>query len=133
MSYPDWADVLDIGDPLLDEQHKQLFAIADDLMNAIARGEGEAALKSVFERLLAYTQYHFKEEEMHMERIGYPDRDVHTAEHVLLMMRVRTLWRLIQNGEIITPQGVSVFINDWIVEHIMHKDELIGEYARARR
>jgi hemerythrin len=133
MSYPDWADVLDIGDPLLDEQHKQLFAIADDLMKAIARGEGEAVLKSVFERLLAYTQYHFKEEESHMERIGYPDRDAHTAEHVLLMMRVRTLWRLIQNGEIITPQGVSVFVNDWIVDHIMHKDGLIGEYARARR
>lgn len=132
MSYPDWAIVLDIGEPVIDKQHKQLFAIANDLMAAIGRGEGEAALKDVFERLKAYTRYHFTEEEAFMERIGYPDRDAHVAEHVLLLIRVNTLWRLIENDQIITPDGVSLFINDWIVEHIMHKDALIGEYARAR-
>ncbi|MFH1913313.1 MAG: hemerythrin family protein [Pseudomonadota bacterium] len=132
MSYPDWAIVLDIGDPVIDEQHKHLFAIANDLMAATGRGEGEDMLKNIFERLKAYTRYHFEEEEAFMERIGYPDRDAHVAEHVLLLIRVNTLWRLIEHGEIITPNGISLFVNDWIVEHIMHKDALIGEYARAR-
>jgi len=133
MHFPDWTTVLDIGDPVIDEQHTHLFAIADDLMVSIGRNEGNAILKNIFERLKAYTRYHFKEEEAYMERIGYPDLDAHVAEHVLLMMRVNTLWRLIENGEIITPQGVSLFVNDWIAEHIMHKDALIGEYAKARR
>jgi hemerythrin-like metal-binding protein len=133
MSFPDWADVLGIGLPILDEQHKQLFAVADDLLNAIARGEGEAALKDTFERLKAYTRYHFKEEEAYMTRIGYPGESEHTAEHVLLLIRVNTLWRLIESGQIVSPRGISLFVNDWIVEHIMHKDAMIGEYARALR
>jgi hemerythrin len=132
MSKLDWSDVLDIGLPLLDEQHKQLFAIADDLLTAIARGEGDAALKDIFDRLKAYTQYHFKEEEAYMVSIGYPDYEAHKAEHVLLMMRVNTLWRLIENGELITPKGVALFISDWIVDHIMHKDELIGRFAKSQ-
>lgn len=133
MSFPDWADVLDIGLPILDVQHKQLFAIADDLQNSIARGEGEAALKDTFERLKAYTRYHFTEEEAYMARIGYPGQSEHTAEHVLLLIRVNTLWRLIESGQIVSPGGISLFINDWIVEHIMHKDAMIGEYAKALR
>ncbi len=131
MPTPDWSDVLNIGLPILDEQHKQLFAIADDLLSAIARGEGEAVLKDIFDRLKSYTKYHFKEEEEYMRRIGYPKAEEHAAEHVLLMMRVNTLWRLIENGEIISPKGVSLFVSDWIVEHIMDKDGQIGQFAKA--
>lgn len=129
----DWSDVLDIGLPLLDEQHKQLFAIASDLQDSIVRGEGAPALKDTFERLKAYTRYHFTEEEAYMTRIGYPGQSEHKAEHVLLLIRVNTLWRLIESGEIVSPKGIALFINDWIVEHIMHKDAMIGEYARALR
>jgi hemerythrin-like metal-binding protein len=112
MPTPDWSDVLNIGLPILDEQHKQLF-------------------KDIFDRLKAYTKYHFKEEEAYMKRIGYPKTEEHSAEHVLLLMRVNTLWRLIENGEIISPKGVSLFVSDWIVEHIMDKDGQIGQFAKA--
>ena len=127
-----WTNELTIGLPSLDEQHMQLFAISNDLLNAITRGEGEAVLKEIFDRLKAYTEYHFKEEEAYMEKIGYPELDAHAAEHALLLVRVNTLWRLLQGGESISPKGVSLFISDWIVGHIMERDAQIGKYAKSK-
>lgn len=132
MTYLDWTDALDLGLPLLDEQHKQLFAISNDLLDAIARGEGQDILKDIFDRLKEYTQYHFKEEEAYMKKIGYNDFDAHAAEHALLLVRVNTLWRMIKSGEHISPQGASLFLSDWITEHILHRDALIGRFAKDK-
>lgn len=131
MTQLEWTDVLAIGLPAIDKQHTRLFAISNDLLNAIAQDEGKSALKEIFDQLKDYTQYHFKAEEAYMEKIGYPELSSHAAEHALLLVRVNTLWRLLQNGELISPEGVSLFINDWIVEHIMEKDVLIGKYAKS--
>lgn len=126
-----WTEVLNIGLPELDEQHKRLFAISDDLLNAIGNGHGEDALRETFDRLKEYTEEHFKAEEAYMNEIKYPDRERHADEHILLLTRVNTLWRLIQSGEIISPKGISLFISDWIVDHIMEKDAAIGKYANS--
>lgn len=131
MTQLEWTDVLAIGLPAIDKQHTRLFAISNDLLNAIAQDEGKSALKKIFDQLKDYTQYHFKAEEAYMEKIGYPELSSHAAEHALLLVRVNTLWRLLQNGELISPDGVSLFINDWIVEHIMEKDVRIGKYAKS--
>lgn len=130
MAY-DWKDVLDIGFPRLDEQHKELFAISSELMDAIAEGKGEEELKATFDRLKAYTELHFREEEAYMKEIGFPDLEEHAAEHSLLLVRVNTLWRLIQSGEPISPKGVSLFISEWIAGHIMEKDARIGRFAKS--
>lgn len=127
----DWTEALAIGLPALDDQHKQLFTIFDDLIKAIERSEGEDALKEIFTRLKEYTKYHFTDEENYMKGIGYPDSDSHAAEHALLMVRVDTLWRLLEGGENVSPKGVSLFISDWIVGHIINSDTKIGHYAAS--
>ena len=132
MTQLDWTDDLATGLPLVDEQHMQLFTISNDLLSAISQGEGEALLKEIFDRLKAYTEYHFKAEEAYMKKIGYPEFTPHAAEHALLLVRVNTLWRLLQDGEAISPKGVSLFLGDWIVGHIMKEDAQIGEYARSK-
>ncbi|CCH48554.1 bacteriohemerythrin [Pseudodesulfovibrio piezophilus] len=128
----DWTAALNIGLDVLDEQHKQLLTIGNDLLDAIRRGEGETILKETFNRLKAYTVYHFKEEEAYMKEIGFPDLDSHAADHALLLVRVNTLWRMLESGENISPKGVSLFLSDWINEHILHRDAEIGRFANSR-
>lgn len=126
-----WTDDLSVGLASVDDQHKQLFAIANDLLEAVESGKGEAVLKETFDHLKAYAEFHFKEEEAFMKEVGYPGISAHTAEHALLLMRVNTLWRLIQKGENISPKGVSLFVTEWITDHIMDKDNMIGEFVRS--
>lgn len=133
MGYDDRAKVLNIGLPILDEQHKRLFAIFDDLLAAIVEGQGEEILKDIFDRLKAYTEEHFRDEEAYMKEIGFPDLEAHADEHILLLTRVNTMWRLIKGGETISPKSVSLFVSEWISDHILQKDVAIGEYARSRK
>lgn len=128
----DWTDVLDIGLPVIDEQHKQLFAISNDLLSAMEKGEGEAILSDIFTRLRKYTEYHFSEEEAFMQKIGYPDFQEHAAEHSKLLVRVNVLRKtLLESGDI-TPDQAADFISDWIIGHIMHRDSEVGTYAKAQ-
>lgn len=133
MSPLQWTDDLHVGNQTIDDQHKELFAIAADLVEAVADGQGEAMLKDIFTRLKEYTQFHFKEEEAYMDQIGYPKRDAHAAQHAILIIRVGTLKKMIDNGEAISPEGVGHFLQDWIALHIMQDDIDIESYARTQR
>lgn len=133
MSPLQWTEDLHVGHETIDEQHKQLFSIAADLVQAIEEGRGEAMLKEIFSRLKEYTQYHFKEEEAYMQEIGYPQADAHAAQHAILIIRVGTLKRLIESGEPISPAGVGLFLQDWIAQHIMQDDVDIEKFARTTR
>lgn len=133
MSFLDWTDVLDIGLPILDEQHKELFAISNDLLNAIAQGEGETALIGIFERLKKYTEYHFREEEAYMRSLGYPDLEQHAKAHSQLMVRVNQLRKMLSSGQALSPEIGAEFISDWIIDHIMHSDAKIGVYAKSKQ
>jgi len=133
MSPLKWTEDLHVGHETIDEQHKRLFSIAADLVHAVEEGRGEAMLKEIFARLKDYTKYHFREEEAYMEQIGYPQTDAHAAQHAILIIRVGTLKRLIESGEPISPEGVGLFLQDWIAQHIMQDDVDIEKYARSTR
>ncbi len=129
MSQIKWTGKMTVGLPRIDDQHKQLITIANVLIAAIAQGEGQDALVDVFERLKEYTDFHFKDEEVYMRELGYPDIEAHAAEHALLYMRVQTLRRMIVNDGTITPQGISMFLSDWINTHILESDARIGAFV----
>lgn len=132
MSFIDWTDVLDIGLPTINDQHKEMFAISNDLLEAIARGEGKNALVDAFDRLKKYTEYHFKEEEAYMRSVGYPDMDQHAKEHSELLISVNRLRKRLASGEDVSPEEGADFISDWIINHIMHSDSKIGIHAKSK-
>ena len=125
-----WTEDMTVGLPRIDDQHKQLISISNILIAATAQGEGKEALVDVYERLKEYTQFHFKDEEAYMEELGYPDLEKHKAEHALLYMRVQTLRRMIDNDKTITPEGTSLFLSNWICEHLIGSDTRIGIFAK---
>lgn len=131
MPYLKWDKSLHIGLLELDEQHKILFNIANDLIAAIDNGDGEAALKNTFDRLKTYTENHFSAEEAYMKKIGYPDLDSHSSEHALLLIRTNTLRKMLKDGHSLSAQGASRFVTEWIVDHIMESDKKIGTFAKG--
>lgn len=130
MPYLKWNPALNIGLLELDEQHKILFNIANDLIAAIERDEGEAVLKETFNRLKIYTETHFSAEEAYMKKLKYPGLEVHQKEHADLLDRTNTLWKMLKEGQTVTPESVSRFIMGWIVDHIMDTDKAVGDFAQ---
>lgn len=130
-------DRLELSDELLtgvkriDEQHQQLFSIANALVEAIDRGEGQTVLRDTFGKLEDYTKFHFRAEMAYMEEINYLGREAHATEHALLAMQVKSLWSRLEDGENVTAASVADFLADWITDHIKVSDGRIGEFVRA--
>ncbi len=76
-----WSDDYLTGDPLVDEHHRHIFAVVNDLHDAIHDGRGRAALEPTLTKLWEYTAMHFAVEEQLMEDSGYPDLDAHRRAH----------------------------------------------------
>jgi len=131
MSQIEWTEDLSVGLPEIDNQHKQLISIYNDLFSAIERNEGEVILGNIFKRLKEYTDSHFKDEEAYMQSIGYPMLGEHASEHILLLVRVQMMWNLSKHDKTIEPDGVAHFLREWIVDHVSTSDRQIGEFARS--
>lgn len=93
-------------------------------------GKGNDVLASVFEELIAYTQYHFAAEEKAFKETGYVDAESHTQEHNNLVKKVTELKADFDAGKMgITTQTLN-FLRDWLVNHILGSDKMYGPHLK---
>ncbi|MBI9080587.1 MAG: hemerythrin family protein [Pseudodesulfovibrio sp.] len=130
MSKLDWDDILDIGLPELDNQHKRLLALSNSLIQAMTVGKGKEVLQLLFEEIKGYTAYHFADEERYMRQIGYPHQEEHANIHKEMTQQVDEFREKLLNSKVSADEALD-FINNWIVAHIMKEDTKIGLFAKS--
>ncbi len=132
-----WTPDLTTENDFIDDQHKQLFAAADELFAScqIGREKQEAEVKKTIQFLLDYTIKHFADEEELQKKYAYPDYPAHKQTHDEFRDTVRELAeKLPQSGsmdEFII--GVYTTIGEWLIDHIRGQDAKLGAHIRAFR
>lgn len=129
-----WSDSLSVGNPHIDEQHRNLFKGVDDLFRAMAGGDAEKALAEMFPVLKDYVAQHFHDEEEVMKGAAYPRLPEHIKLHRSLVETLENHFRKVQE-EGMGPHFVinfSSFLADWLINHIGGEDRRFGEYVRQR-
>ena len=125
-----WTDSLRVGIDALDKDHQSVVS----LINRISREHVEESdVDSVIWKLIDYTRYHFRREEVVMDICGYPDTKAHKALHRDLIAQVDNLaneWRTTRDTG--TLLKLRRFLRDWWVGHIMRIDTGITTYAQGR-
>lgn len=132
MSRIDFSDELSVGLPLIDEQHKQLIALSNSLIQAVINGVGEEVLDEVFLKLRAYVCYHFADEEQYMKKIGYPQFEEHKILHKQLTADVDDFRNRLKDQSTVSPSETLEFVCNWIVKHIEEEDMKIGQYVESK-
>ncbi|WP_210396335.1 bacteriohemerythrin [Motiliproteus sediminis] len=127
-----WRDEYAMGDAEVDAQHRKLFALLDQLYEAVCVGEGQDAVGGVLEELLAYTREHFHQEEVVMREIQYPGLEQHQREHEKLMAEVRHQLETFRRGERIVSIELLEFMNNWLGNHILKSDRLVSDFISGR-
>jgi hemerythrin len=127
-----WNQNYSVGHPAIDEQHKQLFQMADDLHAAMLEGRGKEALAGLFSRLVTYTRYHFSTEEGIMRENGYPGYVLHHMEHEKLTQQVLDLQRKVASGRAAVTMEIMQFLSDWLRNHIQISDQKVSAHIRKR-
>lgn len=63
MSFANWDDSYGVKVRRLDDEHKQLFSIINQLHEGMKAGRGKDVMQNVLNQLLSYTEQHFADEE----------------------------------------------------------------------
>jgi hemerythrin len=129
-----WDSSLECGYELVDNQHKQLVAAVNSLMEASQSGQGDKAVMQTMDFLTGYTIKHFADEEKLQVKYDYPDYLNHKRLHDEFKVTVKGLTeRLIKEGP--GPELVNVVssaIAAWLLNHIKGDDFRMAAYVKAK-
>ncbi|QXE90008.1 bacteriohemerythrin [Geomonas subterranea] len=106
-----------------DEQHKKLFAMINELAQAMQQKRSKEAIGSVLQRLIEYTGSHFAAEEEAFRKSGYPEESAHVQQHRALVSQVVELQEKFKSGETVLTHDVIEFLKNWLVNHIKGTDK----------
>ena len=129
-NFVDWEDRFSVGVPVIDNQHKRLITMTNELHNACQHSDdyaNEQFVKTVREAV-AYVKYHFSTEEQVMEQIGYPGLLDHRRIHTGFAQEVLKNALYYKEGKKFVPNLFVRFLRDWILSHVAFIDSDMGEY-----
>jgi len=124
----EWDDSFATKVSKFDSEHKALFAMVNELHDAMQQKRSREAIGSVLNRLIDYTAKHFAGEEEAMTRSSYPDFAAHKREHEKLVEQALGLKAKFDAGETLPAQGVIEFLQSWLVNHIKGVDQKYGPH-----
>lgn len=127
-----WNDAYLTGDALVDQQHRNLFQMVNDLHEAVVSGKGKEVLKPTLKKLATYTVEHFATEERLMQRAGYPGYTGHKAKHEALAGQATKLIGDYEAGRAVLTITLSQFLADWLRHHINEEDKGMITWLRAK-
>ena len=125
-----WDDRYSIGVETVDEQHKGLFALTNDLYEA-CQGSGAVAsehFKGVLQKAVSYVAQHFRTEEEIMRKTDDPNYEEHQKEHDLFVRKVMKEASSLESGGVDAPAAFMNFLRDWIAKHVTGTDIKIGQH-----
>jgi hemerythrin len=126
----DWNNRFSVGVSLIDEQHKKLVAMTNELYFACSYSTdfGKAQFEMTIHDAVAYVRYHFATEEKIMEKTSYPGLADHRKEHTEFIKQVLENVKAFQEGKSFVPNQFVRFLKDWILSHIAITDSKLGGF-----
>ena len=128
----EWKNEYSVNIASIDAQHKKLFAIAEELHEAMRTGQAKPVLSKILDRLVQYTVTHFTHEEGLMKLHAYPDFAAHQSGHEALKKQVLDFQREFQAGETSITIDLMTFLKDWLEKHIKGTDMRYSPFLLQR-
>ncbi len=128
----EWSDQLSVGIRLVDDQHRVLVDLVNELHAAMRARKSDAVLVGVLERLKEYTVKHFAQEEEYFDRYGYPETSAHKEAHRKLVQQVLDFEAALKSGKAKVTMDIMRFLKDWLVNHIMGTDKRYAPFLNEK-
>lgn len=128
-----WSDNYIMGIEQFDEEHKQLFKLADQILEKVKeRGDDEKIRKFVIREGVIYIHNYFlrhaAQEEEYMRKIGYDRYELHKMLHDDFLKIQLVKYKKIAENDTCTEKDVYDFIGNgigWLLQHIATEDMAI--------
>ena len=128
MSLINWDDSYSVHIKKIDEQHKGLVKLVNELHDAMSQGAANDVLSKVLNSLVDYTIIHFNTEEEMFKSYNYPDYQAHKNEHD----KVKEFQSKFKEGKSTITYELMDFLSDWLINHILDSDKKYSSYLTSR-
>jgi len=126
-----WSAAYSVGIKLIDDQHKDLFNLVNDMYNHVNNDDEKAErayFQDVIRQVVDYIQMHFATEEEIMKGTKFQGYTGHKRVHDSFILSVVNILKKFEDGKKVSLIYFTNFIKDWILTHIAIKDKQYFEY-----
>ena len=118
-----WRETFETENLRVDNQHKHLVDLINELFNHLNTKDKDEKMKLIFTELYEYTANHFTMEEEFMQEHKYIDYLKHKEEHVQFVAKVRDFKDRYFKGQAKINFELLNFLKDWLIKHIIGTDK----------
>jgi diguanylate cyclase (GGDEF)-like protein/hemerythrin-like metal-binding protein/PAS domain S-box-containing protein len=120
-----FSESLLIGVAEIDDQHRQLVRMVNDINYEISINADDKLLIERVDELVHFTAHHFATEHRYMVAHQYPGTTAHDLEHTQLTHELRGIvQKRGHEGDLLVLQKIK----DWLVRHIQTADRALGHF-----
>jgi hemerythrin len=123
----EWSDTYSLGIEQIDEHHRHLFTLLNETYDLFVAEGKQVAVEKVIDELINYATYHLSSEEQLMSQISYTWAEDHLKEHAAFIQQIKTHEQDFRNGRKTLSLELIVFLQDWLLEHIIISDKALAE------
>ena len=123
-----WKDEYSVGIDSIDQQHKKLLGLINQLQTAVDYSTGEEFERETLDELVAYTKDHFSYEEGLMENNDYPDYVPHKAQHAKMIKKVEEVLAEYDKDPDTAMSNAVEYLQNWLINHINGTDKQYSSF-----
>lgn len=118
----EWDPALSVGIDVIDEHHRYLFDLTNELIDVLAGKLGAREMGRILKSLVQYAQIHFAAEERMMEHYGYSETARQRQQHKQFGLRLKEFYAELHENPIVAQFEVAQYLLEWLMAHIRHED-----------
>ena len=127
-----WSEVYSVQYKAIDDQHKELVRMTNELLGACKKGSNKADtfFMKTIQGAVNYAKTHFATEEVYMDKVAYPEYQLHKKEHEGFVEEVLRQLKIFEEGKS-EPIEFAGFLKNWLLNHIAVSDKKYAPYLSA--
>jgi hemerythrin len=127
MDFITWTNDMSVGIEELDDDHRKLIGIINQLHFGIKAGHERKILRAILNQLLDYAKIHFAREEALLSKAKSPDTLAHKLEHDRFISEIETLQKKFDSTPVATLDlALMTFLRKWQATHVQSFDKQIA-------
>ena len=127
-NYVEWKDEYSVGIDSIDDQHKRLLNLINQLQTAVDHSTGEQFEREALDELVDYTKTHFTYEEGLMRDNDYPEFEPHKAQHEKMFKKVEEVLAEYEEDHDTAMSNAADYLKQWLINHINGTDKEYSSY-----
>ena len=124
--YIKWEPVNSVHVKTLDEQHRKLFDIVNDLIDEFEMGSNKVL--PIIRDLVEYAAVHFHAEHKVMLESKYPDFLKHSREHQQFIDKMDDFLKSYKQQDADLSLKMILYMKEWVFNHTTKLDILYADY-----